>query len=196
MSQFLPEQMQQPQDAGAVVIAANPETNADDVALMQRVFAAAVRNPNQIPTDFMAYLIDFIQTSRLSIPIGQVFGFTQFTAQYETVGGTETTASVPYTDLATVGPELSLSDGVYLILWGGFVSCTAANGAFIGLSINGAVEEPEFALSTSNTGESIAVAAVKTMRDGNSNTVKLRYRVGAGTGSYQLRWLAALKVSN
>lgn len=73
---FLPEGTQaQPADGVASITPANPETTSADIALMQRVLSAASRNPNLIPSDFMAYLIDFIQVSNLVIPIGQIFGF-------------------------------------------------------------------------------------------------------------------------
>lgn len=82
MSQFLPEGFgTQPADGVSSITPANPETTSDDIALMQRVLSAASRNPNLIPTDFMAYLFDFIQTQRLEIPIGQVFGYQSHATQ-------------------------------------------------------------------------------------------------------------------
>lgn len=79
MSMFLPEgpYQTQPPSGVADITPAEPETTSGDIALMQRVFAAAMRNPNLIPSDFMSYLVDFIQISGLVIPIGQVFGYAQ-----------------------------------------------------------------------------------------------------------------------
>jgi hypothetical protein len=82
VSLFLPEGSgQQPQPGVASVTPANPETTGEDIALMQRVLSAASRNVNMIPTDFMAYLIDYVQTSNLQIPIGQVFGYQRIAPQ-------------------------------------------------------------------------------------------------------------------
>lgn len=79
MSMFLPEgpYQTQPPSGVADITPAEPETTSGDIALMQRVLAAASRNVNLIPSDFMAYIVDFIQTSRLQIPIGQVPGYSQ-----------------------------------------------------------------------------------------------------------------------
>lgn len=78
MSMFLPDgpYQTQPPSGVADITPANPETTTADIALMQRVLSAASRNVNLIPSDFMAYIVDFIQTSRLQIPIGQVPGYT------------------------------------------------------------------------------------------------------------------------
>lgn len=78
MSMFLPESsnLSGPAQPGATQITpTNPETTSEDVKLMQRVFTAAMQNPNLIPDQFMAYVLDWIQTQRLIIPIGQVFGY-------------------------------------------------------------------------------------------------------------------------
>lgn len=78
MSMFMPENAGGQTPGGvSSVTPADPETTSEDVALMQRVLSAAARNPNLIPDSFMAYMLDWIQTQRLSIPIGQVFGFRQ-----------------------------------------------------------------------------------------------------------------------
>jgi hypothetical protein len=81
MSLFLPESFGKSQSGVSDVTPANPETTQADIALMQRVLSAASRNPNLIPADFMAYLIDYVQTSRLTIPIGQVFGYQRIAPQ-------------------------------------------------------------------------------------------------------------------
>jgi microcystin-dependent protein len=79
MSIFLPDGPNQSDAPSGVadITPAEPETTSADIALMQRVLAAASRNVNLIPSDFMAYIVDFIQTSRLQIPIGQVPGYSQ-----------------------------------------------------------------------------------------------------------------------
>lgn len=77
MSMFLPEQGQATPTGVTEFTPSSPQTTQEDVALMQRVLQAAAANPLMIPPDLMAYILDYIQTSRLIIPIGQVFGFTQ-----------------------------------------------------------------------------------------------------------------------
>jgi hypothetical protein len=48
---------------------------ADNVSLMQSILLSASHNPNLIPTDFMAYVLDWLQVNPPQIPISQVFGF-------------------------------------------------------------------------------------------------------------------------
>lgn len=75
---FLPEAQQTPSGVTEFT-PSSPATTQEDVALMQRVFQAAAANPLMVPPDLMAYILDYIQTSRIIIPIGQVFGFSQQT---------------------------------------------------------------------------------------------------------------------
>jgi hypothetical protein len=52
------------------------DVTQEDIALMQRVLLRRrSQNPNLIPDQFMAYLLDYVQTSNLIDPIGQVFGY-------------------------------------------------------------------------------------------------------------------------
>ena len=118
MSQFLPDgpYQTQPPSGVAEIAPPDPETTSTDIALMQRVFSAAVRNVNLIPSDFIAYIIDVIQTSRLQIPIGQVFGFEQFEVQ--TSSGTSSFSGVlaPGASASGSGPALTgLPPGKYMV---------------------------------------------------------------------------------
>lgn len=81
MSMFLPEQTQPTPDGVTQFTPSSPATTQDDVALMQRVFQAAAANPLMLPPEFMAYIFDYIQTSRLQVPIGQVFGWQRVATQ-------------------------------------------------------------------------------------------------------------------
>lgn len=76
MSEFMPDDGTPSQQTGVTEFSpSSPATTQEDVALMQRVFQAAAANPLMIPSDLMAYIFDYIQTGRLQIPIGQVFGY-------------------------------------------------------------------------------------------------------------------------
>lgn len=95
---------------------------------MQRVLAAAAQNPSLIPESFMGYMLDWLQISKLQIPIAQVPGYTksvnaivtqalagQFTAQLNTVAGLAFSAGTPNTG---AGPSLTLAAGSYVMLAG------------------------------------------------------------------------------
>lgn len=59
MSEFLPEG--QTQHAEGTPTPVDFDTEHSDVALMQRVLKAAAKSPNRIPSDFMAYIVDFLR---------------------------------------------------------------------------------------------------------------------------------------
>lgn len=131
MSMFLPDNFGQgqSQDGVSSITPANPETTQEDVALMQRVLSAASRNPNLIPSDFMAYLFDFIQTQRLQIPIGQVFGFQKFVSTQVSIftdGGQSLSNSG---NVSAAGPSVAVVAGKYLVIMGADMNTQFGNGS-------------------------------------------------------------------
>lgn len=195
MSQFLPTGSSQAQTPSGVanIAPSDPETSSADIALMQRVLSAAYRNPNLIPQDFMAYVLDWIQTQRLTIPIGQVFGFSQFTVNSAEVGTQESTTSTTYTDLTTAGPTLDgLSAGKYVILVGAVAMDASGQGAFIAPSTGGdeAGGETQSSVFTS-------IMGVSTHALTSAGSISAKYRSnGGGTCTFLNRWILALKYAN
>lgn len=210
MSMFLPEGPNQtsPPSGVAAITPADPETTQADIALMQRVLSAASRNPNLIPADFMSYMLDWIQTQRLQIPIGQVFGFQQFTANFATISGYGTTTSVTYGDLdgsvggasPIPGPVLSgLADGKYVVLIGCAAYNSVNNGAtLMSLQVNStAALDTNSAECYANVPISIARAFTLSLSNGGSNTLTAKYKVSAGTtGTFSTCWMVALRYAN
>jgi len=199
MSQFLPDgpYQTQPPSGVADITPTSPETTSADIALMQRVLSAAARNPNLIPADFMAYVLDWIQTQRLTIPIGQVFGFTQFTAKSDRVDAGESTTSTSYGDLTTAGPEIDgLSDGAYILFYGATMFQTSGGEALMSPSINSAAASDSIAAKTAaSTDQSVMTAYTATLSSG-ANSVAMKYRASAGTSDFAARWLIAIKYAN
>lgn len=205
MSMFLPEgfgQQAQPQDGVAAITPSSPETTSEDIALMQRVLSAAARNPNLIPSDFMSYIVDYIQTSRLSIPIGQVFGFTKFAPNLPIIATGDATGSTTYTDLADVGPELTtLGNGGYILLYGCLiVAATGTPGkAYMSPSINGVSPSDVDAATLTNNGLTpgqTVFATIKTLNDPSGlNSVVMKYKItgAASSSTFSNRWLLAMK---
>lgn len=205
MSIFLPEDSQgQPQDGVVSITPASPQTTQADVALMQRVFQAAAENPLMLPADFMSYVLDYVQTSRLIVPIGQVFGFSQFTANIATpVSTLESTTSTTFGALTTAGPSLSgVGDGKYLILFGCEADiATSGQQALMGISVNGstpASANGDACAGASTTAVSgVSIATAKTLSNAGSNTITAQYASSGGSSaSFRNRWLIALKFAN
>ena len=166
----------------------------------QQQLIAALSDPLfNLPKVFLTYMADYIATSGLSIPIGQVLGFSQFTVQQATpIITSETTTSATFDDLATVGPEITgLADGQYVILFGAALSASAGDNAIMGIKINAteATTADPTVQTNATTLTSGATAMVKTLSNNGNNTLTARYE-STGTGTFAVRWLIALKFAN
>jgi hypothetical protein len=108
----------------------------------------------------------------------------------------QTTVSTSYADLATVGPTVTVTSGTTVMI---FVVCTmsnsGANNNFVGVDISGATTT---AASDARALQHRSAAAGDTARFGmgyktivtaGSNTYLLKYRVDAGTGTFNNRQL-------
>lgn len=135
----------------------------------------------------------------LNLPISNIIGFQQFTANIAEVATEETTTSATFTDLATTGPTLSgLPAGKYAILFGASAKAPAAQVAYMGVSLNAA------AASNSHVAENEAASQISIMHgllttlSLDNNSVQCKYRIsgGASAGTWRYRWVIALKYDN
>src|SRR3990167_8443773 len=94
----------------------------------------------RLPKDTIGYLVERIAMDGLQIPVSQLSGFTSFTAQAAEIVTEETTTSLTYTDLATVGPtKTGLPDGLYLLIYGAAMASSAAgNAVYVSVEVNAA----------------------------------------------------------
>lgn len=202
MSQFLPAPIEQPKQQ-AVVPAKGPE---DFLSLDERQFLQRILNyPEDLPSKFRSWLVDFIAVNIPMIPISQIVGFTQFQARSETVTGSQSCTNTNYGNLATPGPTLTgISDGAYLI-WFGFKTDQDADcQAFMSLSINGSAASDTDACQTGVDGlagdqvrASISRAVSKSLKNSNNNTIQAKYKAVQGNGSWPSianRWIIALRI--
>lgn len=201
MSMFLPESGAKTLEQPGVAQPTNPDVTDDDLKLMQRVLSAASRYPNMIPDQFMAYLMDYVQTSGLVIPIGQVFGFAGFTAQQANSSSVDAAVSATvYANFTADGPELSgLSAGRYLIV----VSCDiqAVAGAFprMGYSVNGAAPDDTASCACQVSGGYISVSKpslVTLTADANTLTSQRKIDAAVGSANFGFRSITALRYDN
>lgn len=197
MSNFLPERQAQP------IPSIPPPSGLPDEktrGLIQRIFGS----PNAIPASFWAYAKSMQEADQPMIPFSSVFG-APLVRPHDAprINTAEATTSVAYTNLATVGPELSgLPDGVYVIWFGaGAKTTNAAALAFTGLQVNGtgpaddseSVESP--AVGGFFPGSTVVV---KTLQTGGNNSLRLRYRIQTApeTATFNKRFLIALRAAN
>lgn len=162
----------------------------------RELLKAILSRPLFLPNDFKGWMVDFLVTNIPNIPIKHVYGYSITTGRVASrVDTEETTTSTAYTDLATVGPQLTgLSDGRYMLIFGCKTHTADTMDYFMSPSINGSTPSDDNAAEGSR-GTAIGRAIVLTVDNGtDNNTVVMKYRVASGTGDFSKRWLAAFKV--
>lgn len=154
--------------------------------------------PIFFPEEFKGWLSDYIATNMPKLPISQVFGFKLENANVATpIAAQQSTTSTSYTDLATVGPELTgLSDGFYIVLFGAFCDTAASSTtSFMSPSFNGATALDADSASGPGTGPQ-SRALMTELRNNHVNTIRMKYKRSTGTtGDWEKRWLVALRVT-
>lgn len=160
-------------------------------------------HPLEFPPEFKQWLADYVALQTPPLPISQVFGFQLQRARTATVDTSETTTSTSYTNLATTGPTLSgLANGWYLLVFGADASGTTASAApRMSPEINGVAASDADSCSlatlfndTAALTSNLRVLMVHLNVAGGNNEVVMKYRVAAGTGRFQFRFLHAIKV--
>lgn len=108
----------------------------------------------------------------------------------------ETTTSTTYVDLTTSGPAQTLTTGTRaLVIFHCFVSNSASgNTGFMSVAVSGATTVAasdnwaiQYKSTAANDGVGISSAHLFTSLTGGSNTFTGKYRVTAGTGTFQFR---------
>lgn len=163
-------------------------------------FKALVNDPlfNVSDTRFPSWMVDTVARYGLPVPIGNIVGFSQFTAQIAaTIPTDESTLSTSYTDLGTVGPTLTgLPDGSYLVAFGALVTGVSGT-AYMGVKVNAAEATDAAAMKTNVANVPGTRIVAVTLDAGGNNTLTARYRTTvAGSGSWSDRWMLALKYAN
>ena len=160
-----------------------------------------LQDPLGFPEEFKGWLPEWITQVGIDLPISQVIGFSGFTFNVAPrVNTSEGTSSATYTNLTTVGPQLTgLPDGQYFIIFG----CTAGSGAARDLSMSvkinatEAIDDDRLFLANTTTTLSNVSAISKTLAGGGNNTILSRYKTSSGAAvQVSQRWLAALKFAN
>jgi len=119
--------------------------------------------------------------------------------QVDNIGTGETTTSTSYTDLATVGPTVTLNTGARaIVLFRAAMDNNSANEAcFMGFEVSGASSLAASDTSAINF-DGLAASSrnrlgspyVITSLTAGSNTFTAKYKVTAGTGTFTTRQLA------
>jgi hypothetical protein len=150
------------------------------------------------PEAFKGWLADYVATNIPKLPISQVFGFKLEGAHVAPeIFAQQSTSSTVYTDLTTVGPELTqLSDGFYLVLFGAFCDTgSSSTTSSMSPSWNGSTAVDADRASGPGVGPQ-GRALVKELRNNHVNSIQIKYkRSTATTGDWEKRWLVAMRVT-
>lgn len=170
----------------------------DDIRWLR---AQILSDPTDYPRDFTGWIGPWVGLAGIDVPISQIVGFAQFTAQVApTIATSQSTTSATYTNLGTVGPQLTgLPDGNYLLLYrASVVNNTAGVGCLYSPKINGTEATDADAANASGVELTTAVGfTVKELKTGGNNTILMRYRTdGVATATYGGRWLVAFRYAN
>ena len=107
----------------------------------------------------------------------------------------ETTTSVTYTDLATVGPSLDIPlDGQYLITtYANMLSSAAGTLIYAAVDPGGGASDINATIFTGNT-QAVSNSSTALLVVTAGTTVRMKYRVAAGTGSYRHRRMTIVPI--
>lgn len=111
------------------------------------------------------------------------------------ISASETTTSTAYTDLATVGPTVTLEtgDAATVDVYGGLTNSTVAAISFMGFAVSGATTraaaDPEALQLGVASGSRLSGSAsfLITGLTAGTNTFRAKYRVDSGTGTFYTR---------
>jgi hypothetical protein len=178
-------------DVSGTSVSKDGQEKQDLRAIIREEIAAWSQDPLGFKTEFKSWIPEWVTQVGIDVPISQITGFSGFTAQAATrISVSEGTGSATYVDLATVGPTLT---GLF-----GAAAVTTSGVCFMAIAENGAAasdsQSAQFATTTG--GVSGAAAYLTTLSNGGNNSLEAKYRTTAGTGTFNHRWLIALKYAN
>lgn len=166
-----------------------------DIELQRRLFANVLR----FPKEFKTWLADYVALNIPDIPVSQLIGFSGFTVKVATrVNTSETTTSATFTDLATVGPQLTgLADGQYMFVAACSILSSTGQDTFAGVKVNSTDPADADCAVLLASGANLGITFVSaTLAAGGNNTVKVVYRTAGGTATFARRQLVGLRFGN
>lgn len=194
-----------------------PGLTPEELDVLRKVFSS----PLDVPQEWKAWLVSWLEANPPVLPISQIIGYTDFTDQIAasrdaaiaaataaqvtatvaTVLSAQNTTSATYTDMTTAGPEITgLVDGQYIIFHGCSLVTSIANAeSYQSISVNGAAASDNDAVTAGVTSRASVFTAVSVTLNagGTSNSVKCVYRVdGGATLTAAKRKLIAAKYAN
>jgi len=172
-----------------------PGLTPAEMDTLKKVFSS----PLDIPAEWKAWIVSYLEANPPQIPIAQIIGFSAFTASYaeQTISNSITVANAWQT-LANPGPHLDLPKGSYIVMYGCNYDASGGADGYMGISVNGAVPliyafiQPVAAQRFNMMRASI----VDLPNDSTANTLDAQFQATQVGPSFSKRWVIALKYKN
>lgn len=169
------------------------EFSPEDKELLQRLLF----RPMLLPPDFKSWLYKFASTDAAP-HFQELLGTRSRRWRVATpVLPLEFTSSTTYTDLATVGPQLTgLENGTYMVVFGFYTQGGSSGSRYGRAEYNDQTTlpgpSPEVDIITE--GQAVMFHLVE-LKHQNNNKIKVRYRVPTSNAGFSTRWLHAVQVA-
>lgn len=163
-----------------------------------------IKSFNDFSDEALQGLRNWLEINPPTLPISQIVGFSQFTANAARTPDESTTTSTTYADPTSgvAGPEVdSLPDGHYVCFFGASTTGISSDNTvtFTTVEVNGVVPSDDLSAieAQQDLHASVSGAVLLDLKGGGNNTVKLVYRTTTGTGvDIRSRWIVMLRYSN
>lgn len=174
-----------------------PGLTPAELDTLRKVFSS----PLDTPAEWKAWLVSYLEANPPQIPIGQVLGFSAFTASYaaQPLSSAITVANAWQT-LGNDGPTLSdMSKGKYVLLYGANYDALGGATGYMGYCINGASVPNGFLVEAPVQIERFLLMRADIIElplDSDPNTITFKYQASQVGPSWANRWAMALKYAN
>jgi hypothetical protein len=165
----------------------------------RRMVTKLFSSPMDIPPEWKAWLVSFLEANPPLLPISQIHGFSDFTATYqETADNDAITVANTWQTLAHSGPDIAeVPKGRYIILYGCNYDATGGATGFMGPVFNGAASPSVFVeIVPVNVERFILMRANLVDLTEDANTVGFKYQASQVGPKFASRWTIILKYAN
>lgn len=174
-----------------------PGLTPEEVATLKKVFSS----PLDIPAEWKAWIVSYLEANPPQIPIAQILGFSAFTATYaEQAISNAITVANAWQTLANTGPDmLSLPKGSYVLLYGCNYDASGGADGYMGYCINGAAVPTGYTYVQPTAAQRFNLmrgSLADLPNDSTPNTVTFKYQATQVGPSFSKRWALALKYAN
>lgn len=174
-----------------------PGLTRAEVDTLRKVFSS----PLDIPAEWKAWLVSYLEANPPQIPIGQVLGFAAFTASYGQQPLTSAiTVANAWQSLSNTGPTISqLPKGKYVLLYGCNYDASGGSTGYMGYCINGASVPNGYLFEAPVQIERFLLMRADVIElplDSSPNEITFKYQASQVGPSFAARWAMALKYAN